>query len=701
MEDSRTNQEFVAFAAAPGTKQMISYTYRFIAAGMALLGAFQGLAVLFGAVVGSDTVILVGGSVVFFGFLVCGFPAYAAFQRRINREGPIHIRVSGDSLSLDDKPRTTFPLSTARIGRWIPEGCSGLTKGTALHLRCERRTFVLGGRDHRSAPDETPPVARVDAWMWAAEFDELLAVADRACRGEARGPESGQPTRCLLVPNPMRSVSSSPFGLFKNTVTALKLSANPPQPSAAIDLSEGAISVVDLGSDLKRDTVTASAPVAQVTVTAAQCTRSIPRAGTQNTPVLNVQIANSPPLRIGCPDLARPPQATWGGGAKLTSRFSWRGGVPQEKEPGFVVSEPDWLQLVETFGLIADLQDNARVNAASTAATAAVPSRAPAPRPQTKRLTLAVVTVFAIVPIIWVPALIVLNRHHRHDDQQTANRERPFALPFTDLHLPHGVAIDGAGNFYVTDVRTNEVLELRAGSSTQTVLPFTGLDLSGGGADESTGGVAVDARGNVYVSDTGHDRVLKLAAGSSTQTVLPFQGLDGPQGVAVGVTGTVYVADEGNARVVELAAGSATPTMLPFGNYVYPHDLAIDGSGTVYAGIHTGKRRYVLRLTPGSGTWSKLPSGGDQRHMTVDNTGNLYIVTSGDHGALMRLAPGSKEWVALPGQPHFVNPQGLAVDSHGYAYVTDYTGKGQPAVLFGWTLVNDDSHGFVLKLPVG
>jgi len=32
-------------------------------------------------------------------------------------------------------------------------------------------------------------------------------------------------------------------------------------------------------------------------------------------------------------------------------------------------------------------------------------------------------------------------------------------------------------------------------------------------------GVAVDAAGDVYVTDGGNDRVLKLAAGSSTQTV--------------------------------------------------------------------------------------------------------------------------------------------------------------------------------------
>jgi serine/threonine-protein kinase len=54
------------------------------------------------------------------------------------------------------------------------------------------------------------------------------------------------------------------------------------------------------------------------------------------------------------------------------------------------------------------------------------------------------------------------------------------------------------------------------------VLPFTGLS--------NPLGVAVDTAGNLYVTDTYNDRVLKLPAGSSTQDVLPFTGLKNPSG---------------------------------------------------------------------------------------------------------------------------------------------------------------------------
>jgi serine/threonine-protein kinase len=65
----------------------------------------------------------------------------------------------------------------------------------------------------------------------------------------------------------------------------------------------------------------------------------------------------------------------------------------------------------------------------------------------------------------------------------------------------------------------------------------------------------VDSVGNLYVADWGHSRVVKLAAGSNTQTVLPFTGLNAPFGVAVDTTGNLYVTDTGNSRVLKLPVG--------------------------------------------------------------------------------------------------------------------------------------------------
>ncbi len=117
------------------------------------------------------------------------------------------------------------------------------------------------------------------------------------------------------------------------------------------------------------------------------------------------------------------------------------------------------------------------------------------------------------------------------------------------------------------------MLKLAAGSSTQEVLPFTGLYIPFG--------VAVDSTGTVYVADSRNNRVLKLAAGSSTQQVLPFTGLFSPEGVAVDSAGTVYVTDmSNNSRVLKLAAGSSTQQVLPFTGLLNgPNGVAVDGSG--------------------------------------------------------------------------------------------------------------------------
>ena len=92
-----------------------------------------------------------------------------------------------------------------------------------------------------------------------------------------------------------------------------------------------------------------------------------------------------------------------------------------------------------------------------------------------------------------------------------AGSTTPAVLPFTGLHSPEGVAVDSAGNLYVTD-QNNRVVTLAAGSSTQSVLPFTGLHI-GSPMTVFPAGVAVDTAGNLYVADSGNNRVVKLPVG--------------------------------------------------------------------------------------------------------------------------------------------------------------------------------------------
>jgi serine/threonine protein kinase, bacterial len=201
----------------------------------------------------------------------------------------------------------------------------------------------------------------------------------------------------------------------------------------------------------------------------------------------------------------------------------------------------------------------------------------------------------------------------------------PTVLPFSGLYQPQGLAVDNDGAVYVADFN-NRVVKLTAGSTSQTVLPFTGLNYPEG--------VAVDGQGSVYVADRGNNRVLKLPAGSNTATVLPFTDLKNPDGVAVDPAGNIYVTDTDNNRVLMLAAGSTTQTVLPFTGVAVPWGIAVDNAGDVFATEHDGNQ--VLKLPAGSNTPTVLPLTGLNTPLgvAVDKAGNIYVADRGNDRAV-------------------------------------------------------------------
>lgn len=153
-------------------------------------------------------------------------------------------------------------------------------------------------------------------------------------------------------------------------------------------------------------------------------------------------------------------------------------------------------------------------------------------------------------------------------------------MPFTNQVL--SLAVDTAGNIFGAG-RDQAVVELKAGSSTETRRPFTKL------AEIQT--LAVDTAGNLYLaghtdpsSSTG--AFFKLPAGSQEPVELPFTGLwaASPFGIAVDITGNVYVTDMHLKRVLKLPAGSNKPVPLPFTELKSPWGIAVDDAGNVYVG---------------------------------------------------------------------------------------------------------------------
>ncbi len=212
-----------------------------------------------------------------------------------------------------------------------------------------------------------------------------------------------------------------------------------------------------------------------------------------------------------------------------------------------------------------------------------------------------------------------------------AGTSKQTVLPFIDLVGPAGVAVDAAGDVYVADWGNNRVVKLTAGALVPSVLPFSGLD--------GPFGVAVDAGGNVYVADNSNNRVVKLPAGATATTVLPFSGLSTPHGVAVDTAGAVYVTDYSNNRVLKLPAGATTQTVLPFSNLSAPWGVAVDTAGSVYVADFGNAR--VLKLAAGAAAQTPLPFSGLKSvgGVAVDAAGNVYVADT-DNNRILKLPTG-------------------------------------------------------------
>ena len=247
--------------------------------------------------------------------------------------------------------------------------------------------------------------------------------------------------------------------------------------------------------------------------------------------------------------------------------------------------------------------------------------------------------------------------------------DRSCIHPETDVCFARQLAVDGADNLYVLDfnrvVRFDRPLEtdLRADRV------YAGDDGGGVCAPQPTcyhapAGIAVDAAGNLYLSDLGKHWVLVFLAASPAgsgpdREVGREEGLGapdrncreplptattlcGPRQIAIDGEGRLYVADEGNARVAvfdrPLVSGRIDRVLGPpdgsldravracgggpglAASFCSPRSVAADGSGNVYVADIFNHR--VLRFDRPSPAGDRLPDGvlgqADFLHATVN-----------------------------------------------------------------------------------
>jgi len=270
------------------------------------------------------------------------------------------------------------------------------------------------------------------------------------------------------------------------------------------------------------------------------------------------------------------------------------------------------------------------------------------------------------------------------------------------LCVPEGIAVDAGGNLYVADNNNNRVVEYNTPFAGCGSFPCVGPPASnvfGQSGNFNTAscnhptaftlcspfGVALDSLGDLYISDTKNNRVLEyysalsnnvanVVYGQVTQSfsstlcnrlAISPKSLCQPYGIAIDASGNLYVADEGNNRVLEYNAPLPNTT-----------------ADAIFGQPNSGSNSCSNGGSPSASNLCKPYA------VAVDASGNVYVADYNDNRILEYNAPlttdtvadrvfgqlGSFSTTTFPGpNPNSLfEPSGLALDSSGNLYATDY-----------------------------
>jgi RHS repeat-associated protein len=217
---------------------------------------------------------------------------------------------------------------------------------------------------------------------------------------------------------------------------------------------------------------------------------------------------------------------------------------------------------------------------------------------------------------------------------------------------PYGLAVDAAGDVYVTDVCNDVVREIAGSSSTQRGQKMTANDIytvagneaGGGGSSGDLGpatsadlytpyGVTVDAAGDLYIADAGNNRIQEVAAAS------------GPQWGQLMTTGDIYTVAGSTAGTAgylgDGGAAASAETYSPMGLDIDPYgDLLIADSGNnVVREVFNSTNQLFGTLPQGTGITISQANGSEVTFYPKNSGG----ACTGPYAA----APGSG-YCALP-----------------------------------------------------
>ena len=287
------------------------------------------------------------------------------------------------------------------------------------------------------------------------------------------------------------------------------------------------------------------------------------------------------------------------------------------------------------------------------------------------------------------------------------------------FNQPHGITIDSAGNLYVADYNNNRIRKIDTSGNVSTLAgngTATSVDGNGGGATfNRPRDIAIDSAGNLYVTEQSANRIRKIDTNANVTTFAGTTGgyvdadgtnarFNGPRGITIDSAGVLYVADGGNQviRKIDTSANVTTfvgnkTTIVTFkngvgtnANFTTFEGLTLDSAGNLYI---ADKDNQCIRkvtpegvvttfsgfgLTPGynDGGWFNRPSG-----LATDWDGIVYV-TDENNNRIRNITPegvvntlsgsggaGATNSTLLSST--FNKPYSVALDSVKNFYITD------------------------------
>jgi len=244
-----------------------------------------------------------------------------------------------------------------------------------------------------------------------------------------------------------------------------------------------------------------------------------------------------------------------------------------------------------------------------------------------------------------------------------------------ELLHPISVALDGTGNYYITDRDHNRIRKVDVAGIITTIAGTGTAGFSGENGPATAAeisapyGIAIDLAGNIYFSDDGSGRIRKINTSGIITTIAGTGGtgyngnnipatsaeFNGLGGIAVDASGNIFVTDDFNFRIRKINTSGIITTVAGTGNPIY------NGDGIPATSANLGNLNYVV----------------------LDNSGNMYIVDYGQYrirkvdasGIITTVAGNGTRGATIYGimatQAELYSPIGVATDNYGNIYISD------------------------------